>query len=127
MARRQRDRSGWRGAQPPECVAVRLRGDAPPESLASGVAYADVVRDQRHAGLHLLDFLPPVRPDAPDCRDPPRYRERYGRGLRRGELRRGTPDQAHPLHGTRLDLATRIAAPDHEHHAPAVAPRAPYR
>src|SRR6266566_6800439 len=118
MARRQRDRSGWRGAQPPECVAVRLRGGAPPESLASEVAYADVLRDQRHAMSHFPDLLPPVRLDRPDRGDPPRHGERYGRGLRRGELRRRTVDQASPLYGTGPELARRIAGLDREHHGP---------
>src|SRR6266571_458407 len=124
MASRERDRSGWRGAQPPECVAVRLRGNAPAESLASDVAHADVVRDQRRARPHLSDLLPPVRPHGPDRGDPPHYRERYGRGLRRVELRRRTVDQTSPLCGTRLELAGRIAEPDREHHGPDDAPGA---
>src|SRR5439155_886643 len=86
MAGRERHGPGWRVAQPTQCVAVRLRGDPPAESPASGVAYADVARHQRLAKPHLPDLLPPVRPHGPDRGDPPRHRERHGRGPRRGKL-----------------------------------------
>src|SRR5205807_76093 len=124
MAGRERHGPGWRVAQPTQCVAVRLRGDPPAESPASGMAYADVARHQRLAKPHLPDLLPPVRPHGPDRGDPPRYRERHGRGPRRGKLWRRAVDPARTLHGTRLELAGFIAEPDREHHGPDDAPGA---
>src|SRR5436853_1143328 len=124
MAGRERHGPGWRVAQPTQWVAVRLRGDPPAESPSSGVAYADVARHQRLAKPHLPDLLPPVRPHGPDRGDPPRYRERHGRGPRRGKLWRRAVDPARTLHGTRLELAGCIAEPDREHHGPDDAPGA---
>src|SRR5437773_314480 len=118
MAGRERHGPGWRVAQPTQCVAIRLRGDPPAESPASGMAYADVARHQRLAKPHLPDLLPPVRPHGPDRGHPPRHRERHGRGLRRGKLWRWAVDPARALHGTRLELAGCIAEPNREHHGP---------
>ena len=80
------------------------------------MAHADVVDDQRHARPHVPDLLPPIRPHRPDRGDPACHRERHGRRLRRGQLRRRALDPGRSLHGTGPGVAGRLAQIDDEQH-----------